>query len=179
MRRLVTLGVVAASLTACGGRQRVPAQPPVQLQLTSPSDLMSVQASRITVSGTVVPAGARVLVDGREAEVVDGRFSAEVDLDGGPNVIDVQAAAPRRPAAMTAVRVTRLVPVRIPDVTGYVPAEAVAALERLGLQAQVKDTNIFDPLIPLGTRGVCRTVPEAGSRVRVGSTVTVEVQKSC
>lgn len=179
MRRPLLLGLLlVVGLSACGGRPRAPALAPVRLTLVSPADLASVEAHSITVSGTVVPAGARVLVAGREAEVVDGRFSAEVDLSGGANVIDVEAAAPRHPAAMTAVRVTRLVPVKIPDISGYPIDEAVSALERLGLHAAVKDSNVFDPILP-GTRGVCGTDPPIGSRVRVGTTVTVDVQKSC
>jgi hypothetical protein len=130
------------------------------------------------VRGSVAPAGARVLVQGREAEVRGGQFSAEVDLEGGDNVIDVQAAAPRRPAAMSAVRITRLVPVRIPNVRGYPPEDAVAALEAVGLHADVRETGFLDQLLP-GTPGVCGTDPAIGEKVRVGSTVTVAVQKSC
>jgi hypothetical protein len=178
MRRL-TLGLLlAAGLAACGERERTPALPSVRLVLTAPADASSVEAHSVTVSGTVAPAGARVLVQGREAEVRDGRFSSEVDLAGGANVIDVEAAAPRRPAAMAAVRVTRLVPVRIPDVEGYPPDDAVSALQALGLRADVRQTGFLDELLP-GTPGVCGTDPQIGEKVPVGTTVTVDVQKSC
>jgi hypothetical protein len=175
----LTLGLLlTAGLAACGGRERTPALPPVRVVLTAPADLSSVESRTITVRGTVAPAGARVLVQGREAEVRDGRFSADVELDGGANVIDVQAAAPRRPAAMAAVRVTRLVPVRVPQVEGYPPDDAVDALEAVGLHADVRETGFLDPLLP-GSVGVCFTDPAAGEKVRVGTTVTVTVQKSC
>ena len=177
--RRLTLGfLLVAGLAACGDRERTPALAPVHLVLTAPADLSSVEAHTITVRGTVVPAGARVLVQGREAEVREGRFSAEVDLVGGDNVIDVQAAAPRRPAAMTAVRVTRLVPVRIPKVEGYPPEDAVDALEAVGLRADIRETGFFDEILP-GSLGVCFTDPPAGEKVRVGTTVAVVVQKSC
>jgi hypothetical protein len=178
VRRLAFGLLLAAGLAACGGRERTPALPPVHLVLSAPGDLSSVDAHTVTVRGTVVPAGARVLVQGREAEVRDGRFSAEVDLVGGANVIDVEAAAPRRPAAMTAVRVTRLVPVRVPDVEGYPPDDAVDALEAVGLRADVKETGFLDDILP-GSPGVCSTDPPAGDKVRVGTTVAVAVQKSC
>ena len=178
MRRL-TLGLLlVAGLAACGERERTPALPPVRLVLTAPGDASSVDSRAVTVSGTVVPPDARVLVQGREAEVRGGRFSAEVELAGGANVIDVQAAAPRRPAAMAAVRVTRLVPVRVPNVEGFPPEDAVAALEALGLRADVRDGGILDEILP-GTPGVCETEPPRGARVPVGTTVIVAVRNSC
>jgi hypothetical protein len=177
--RRVTLGLLlAAALGACGERERAPALPPVRLALTAPADLSTVDARTVTVRGSVSPAGARVLVQGREADVVDGRFSAEVDLAGGANVIDVAAAAPRRPAAMTAVRVTRLIAVRVPAVEGDAPDDAVAAIEAVGLRAEVSDGGLLDGLLP-GTPGVCFTEPPAGARVRPGTTVAVFAQKSC
>ncbi len=174
-----TLGLVlAAGFAGCGDRTRTPALPPVQLVLSAPADSSSVQARTVTVRGTVTPAGARVLVQGREADVVDGRFSAEVELAGGANVIDVAAAAPRRPAAMAALRVTRLVPVRIPDVEGWSPEDAVSELEALGLRADLRRTGFLDEFLP-GSYGVCGTDPPTGTKVRVGTTVIMVVEKSC
>ena len=178
MRRL-TLGLLlVAGLAACGGRERTPALPAVRLVLTAPGDASSVESPTVMESGTVAPPDARVLIQGREAEVRGGRFSAEVELAGGANVIDVQAAAPRRPAAMTAVRVTRLVPVRVPNVERFPPGDAVDALEAVGLRADVRDGGILDDILP-GTPGVCETEPPRGERVPVGTTVTVVVRKSC
>ncbi|MEA2124491.1 MAG: hypothetical protein QOI80_1273 [Solirubrobacteraceae bacterium] len=170
--------IVVLGIAACGERERTPALAPVRVVLTSPTDLARVESRTVQVRGTVAPAGARVLVDGVEATVHGGEFSASVELEGGTNVIDVQAAAPRHPSAMTALRVTRLVPVRVPDLEGLTPDDAVEQLDALGLVADVHDGGLLDDILP-GTVGVCGTEPPAGEKVRVGSTVTVLAQKSC
>lgn len=179
--RCAPLGVLLLALTltvGCGKRERTPALAPVRLALTAPEDMAELDARTVTVTGTVTPASARVLVDGREASVRGGAFTAEVPLEGGANVIDVQASAPRHPAAFTAVRVTRLVPVAVPDLEGEAPADAADALEALGLQAEVRKINPIDFVLP-GTPGVCGTDPGTGEKVRVGTVVTLLVQKSC
>ena len=78
--------------------------------------------------GSVTPSTARVLVAGESADVDGGEFSATVALEAGTNVIDVQAGAPEHPPAMTALRVTRIVPVEIPSLDGLSPEEAEATL---------------------------------------------------
>lgn len=179
VRRLL-LGplVLGLVLAACGERERTPALAPVKLTVHEPADLDEVEARTIAVRGAVAPPSARVLVDGAEAEVRGGEFSATVELRGGANVIDLQAAAPRHPAAMTAVRVTRLVPVAVPELEGYPPDDAVEALEGLGLSADVRDAGLLDAILP-GTVGVCSTSPGAHARVRAGTTVVVLTAKSC
>lgn len=180
MRRLLLLVpvAVAVALGACGERERTPALAPVELRLSAPADGARVDDRTVLVRGAVVPASARVRVDGVEADVRGGSFSATVTLRGGGNVIDVQAAAPRHPAAMAAVRVTRLVPVEVPDLIGYPVDEAVDALEALGLEAEVRDAGLLDAILP-GDPHVCTTSPGAQARVRVGTSVTVVAGKTC
>jgi hypothetical protein len=171
--------IVVLGLAACGERERTPALSPVRVLLTAPADLSQVDSHTVAVRGTVTPAGARVLIDGAEATVRGGAFSASVELDGGVNVIDVVATAPRHPAAMTAVRVTRLVPVQVPDVSDLSPDDAVARLREADLVPDVHDEGGFlDDILP-GTKGVCGTDPGEGERVRSGTTVTVVVAESC
>lgn len=170
--------LLLVALAGCGQRERTPPLAPVRLTVTSPEDLASVEARTITVSGTVAPRDARVLVDGAEATVRGGAFTATVALEGGANVIDVQASAPRHPAAFAAVRVTRLVPVKVPDVGGLSVDDATERLEALGLEVEVRKINPIDVLLP-GTVGVCGTEPGEDAKARVGSTVTLLVQKSC
>ena len=80
---------------------------------------------------------------------------------------------------MTAVRVTRRVPVTIPVLRGYKPEDAVKRLEDLGLKTTThRGGGLFDDLLP-GTLGVCGTDPDAGERVRVGTTVDIEIANSC
>jgi glucodextranase-like protein/PASTA domain-containing protein len=178
VRRLALIPLLLA-LSGCGDAKRAPALAPVRLTLTAPADRASIEAESIEVRGTVAPPTARVLVAGAEAEVRGGEFSATVPLVAGANVIDVQAGAPRRPAAMAALRVTRLVPVEIPDVEGFEPGRAVAALEAIGLEADVREAGgLLDDFLP-GTAGVCATDPDAGEEVSVGTTVVVVTAKSC
>ena len=178
MRRAPFGLLLVALLAGCGQRERTPPLAPVRLALTTPADLAEVDQRTITVSGTVSPADARVLVDGVDASVRGGAFTTSVSLDGGANVIDVQASAPRHPAAFAAVRVTRLVPVEVPDVGGLSVDDATERIEALGLEVEVRKINPIDVLLP-GTVGVCGTEPGADAKVRVGSVVTLLVQKSC
>src|SRR3954466_3180497 len=120
MSRLLAAASPAAPalLAGCGGdRKPEPALPPVRLTIDGPLDPATVDKGTVDVHGRVTPADARVLVGGDEAGVEGGAFSATVSLSPGANVIDVEAGAPRRAAAMTAVRVIRRVPVEIPDLT--------------------------------------------------------------
>lgn len=179
-RRLGLLALTPALLLGCGEERRAePPLAPVRLTLDGPTDATTVDADSVEVHGRVVPATARVLVAGDEADVRDGDFSTVVALDAGPNVIDVQAGAPRHPAAMTALRVVREVPVEIPRLEGRAPDEAVQALEDLGLRTEVEsDNGLLDALIP-GTEGVCATDPGPGELVRTGTVVQLRTSKAC
>jgi PASTA domain/Glucodextranase, domain B len=168
------------ALAGCGGDER-PATPrrAVQLSVTAPGDATTVEGDSVELRGRVVPATATVVVLGREVDVAGGSFSTPVSLEEGANLIDVAASAPGRRPASTALRVVREVPVEVPDVEGDDPEAAVEALEGLGLEVQVRrGGGLLDSLLP-GDVGVCATDPEAGTRVRPGSTVTVEVAKVC
>lgn len=167
-------------LAGCGGERRAaPALAPVRLTVDGPSDATTVDADSVEVHGRVVPSTAHVLVDGAEADVRAGAFSEVVALDAGPNIIDVQAGAPRHPAAMTALRVVRQVPVEIPELAGRPPAEAVQVLEDLGLRTQVSnDDGLLDVLLP-GTEGVCVSDPGPGELVRTGTVVRLRTAKAC
>jgi hypothetical protein len=167
------------ALIGCGETERERPRPPVRIEILAPSDLTEVDDDTVEVRGSVVPPSARVLVAGQTADVDNGEFTATVSLDAGANVIDVQAAAPERPAAMTALRVVRIVPVEVPALDGLSPEEAADTLKGLGLVPDVRDTgDVLDDLF-FGDPGVCGTEPEAGTLVKPGSTVTVVVQGAC
>jgi hypothetical protein len=179
VRRILPALVAILAVAGCGHRQRSPALAKVRVSLSTPADLSQVEHKTVTVQGRVVPPTARVLVDGVQADVRRGAFTASVTLAGGANLIDVQAAAPRHPAAMTVLRVTRVVPVAIPHLEGSDPDDAVKDLQGLGLHTRVhRNGGLLDELLP-GDPTVCFTDPAAGTKVRVGTTVDIATARSC
>jgi hypothetical protein len=180
---LVALACLAAAATGCGGdddndrAQRPPA--PVQLGVDAPNDMAVVQSDTVEVRGTVEPAGASVRVMGERADVSSGTFRASVALEPGSNVIDVIATARGRGTAMTAFRVTRELPVKVPDLDGLEVQEVEQQLGDAGLKADVNvRTGLIEELLP-GEPAVCEQDPQPGTEVRRGTTVRVEVAKSC
>jgi len=80
---------------------------------------------------------------------------------------------------MSALRIRRLVTVRVPDVTGDAPAQAKDRLAGFGLRAQVDDAGgLFDSLLP-GDPVVCSVRPAPGTEVDAGSTVRILTAKGC
>ena len=174
--------VACLAVVGCGGGDDPPAQralAPVVLEVTEPSDEAVVRTDSVTVRGTVSPPGAAVRVAGRAAEGDAGVFTAEVALDPGANVIDVTATARGRAPALTALRVTRELPVEVPDLAGLGMEEAERRLRDVGLRAEFDDGGgLFDGLLP-GEPAVCEQDPEAGAEVRRGTVVTATVARQC
>ena len=182
MRISMLLTLVCLAAAGCGGDDNERAQrplTPVRLAVNEPNDMAVVQSDSVDVQGTVEPAGAQVRVMGERADVSGGTFRAKVALDPGPNVIDVIATARGRGTAMTAFRVTRELPVEVPDLDGLQEQEVEDKLSEAGLRAQVEVRGgLIEELLP-GEPAVCEQDPEAGTEVRRGTTVRVEVSKSC
>jgi hypothetical protein len=180
---LVFACLAAAALTGCGGDDQPRAQKPaapVDLTVTTPADMETVRSETVEVRGTVTPAGAAVLVVGQKAPVsAGGSFTATVPLEPGANVIDVMASAAGRTPALTAFRVTREMPVTVPDLGGKSEADVDKALAAVGLKPEVeKGGGLIEGLLP-GDPAVCEQDPSAGTQVRRGTTVHVVVSKSC
>lgn len=143
--------------------------------------MATVREETVDVQGTVAPANADVLVLGQKAPVSGGgTFSATVALEPGANVIDVMATAPGRGPALTAFRVTREVPVTVPDLDGMNAQEAEDRLREAELTPEIEQVGggILDELLP-GDPGVCEQDPSPGAEVRRGTKVHVVVSKSC
>jgi hypothetical protein len=181
---LVLACLCAAAATGCGGgkeptQARRPA-PTVDLRIATPADMTTVRSETVEVKGNVTPAGSAVLVVGQKAPVsAGGSFTATVPLEPGANVIDVMATASGRTPALTAFRVTREMPVTVPDLGGKTEEEVDKALAGVGLEPQVeKGGGLIEDLLP-GDPAVCEQDPSAGTQVRRGTTVHVVVSKSC
>jgi hypothetical protein len=178
----VVFACLAAAAAGCGGdggerAQRVPLA--VNLDVSSPSDNAVVRTDTVELRGTVEPAGASVRVLGHAAASSGGTWSASVPLEPGANVIDVMATARGRSPAMTAVRVTRELPVEVPDLDGLEVPEAEEQVQAVGLELEVTEGGgPLDDLFP-GDPSVCQQDPSPGEEVRRGTTVHVEVQRLC
>src|SRR5688500_9179781 len=139
--------VLAAACTAalvcgCGGEDEpaaARAMKPVVLSVSGPGDLAVVQEDSVEIRGSVEPAGAAGRVLGERADVSDVAYTASVALEPGVNVIDVMATAREREPAMAAVRVTREMPVAVPDLAGLEVDEAQDELAAAGLELEVEE----------------------------------------
>jgi hypothetical protein len=179
VRRLVLLLVAGLALGACGETPRPATEPRVKLKLDAPDNGGSILADRVAVRGSVTPADADVLVGGKDAEVSDGAFTAEVVLQPGGNVIDVTASSPGRRPATDAVRVVRDMRVRVPNVVRSAPDDAMAALRTAGLTGvEERGGSWIDRLLPGGIE-VCATRPGADALVDKGTRVTVQTARDC
>jgi hypothetical protein len=179
LKRARTCAIVLVALAAgCGESDK--AAPPVRLSVDSPADMALLHEDSVEVHGVVSPATARVTVEGKDVDVRSGRFSANVGLSPGTNLIDVVAGAAggARPA-MAAVRVRRQVTVAVPELTGFTPSDAKDALAGLGLEADVQEAGgLIELLLPEDAR-VCETDPAPGTDVSPGTTVKVLAAKRC
>jgi hypothetical protein len=177
-RRLpLATAAVCALAGGCGGDGPPPA--PVRVAVTAPTDMQVVRAADVKLRGTVRPASAVVTVDGHKAATSGGTFSVTVALEPGTNVVDILASAGRARPALTAIRIRRRVSVAVPDLVGQLAADVKARIVDAGLKADVRDRDgIFGRLLP-GDPTVCATDPEAGTEVDPGTTVHVDVSRSC
>jgi hypothetical protein len=120
-----------------------------------------------------------VLVLGRPVRVARGEFRAVVPLQAGTNLIDVGASARGAAPAWNALRVTREVLVKLPDLAGATRDDAIDRLDALGLDAEVQEEgDLLDELLG-GDWIVCESSPPAGSDVRRGARIHLIVAKGC
>ena len=182
MRSCTIAAVLAvASLTAaCGDEEKPPARELlVEVSLTAPADAGTTRDERIEIAGTVKPASATVQVLGSEVAVEDGRFSTEVALEPGANLIDVAGSARGRRPDFAALRVIREQLVVLPDLVGRDADTAQEQLEGLGLEVRAEASGgFFDPLLP-GDPSVCAMEPLAGEQVLPGTEITLQVARDC
>jgi Glucodextranase, domain B/PASTA domain len=178
--RLPIALLLALGIAGCGGDDRPPPDPPaVRLTISAPDDASTVKSDTVKLTGRVSPTRANVLVLGEPAVVSGGRFSADVPLEEGANVIDVSASMPGRSAAFAALRVTFDPRVAIPDLDGVGDEEAADRIAKLGLDPSLDAVGgLFDELRS-GQRRVCESDPPAGTLVEPGTDVTLKTAKRC
>jgi hypothetical protein len=185
MRHATLIGAccvaLAPALAGCAGgdKTREPTLRPVRLEITAPADAAIVRGGTLDVRGRVSPAGAKVRVLGRPAQVSGGTFTAVVAVEDGRNIVDVAATARGRRTALAAFRVTRDERVAVPDLAGLAAGDVEREIEPLGLRVEVRrGGGLLDRLLS-GDPVVCEQEPSAGTRVRRGRTVRVVVARSC
>lgn len=175
----VLLATVAVAGCGASSKRTGNGGPPVRVTISAPGDQSTTSADTLTVRGSVSPADASVQVLGQPADVVAGAFTARVPLQPGANVIDLAATAKGRGPALTAVRVTREMPITVPDLSHLSTDDAQARVARLGLRLRTEDGGgLLEGILP-GTPGVCDQRPSAGSEAHKGDIVTVLVAKRC
>ena len=77
------------------------------------------------------------------------------------------------------MRVTREMPITVPDLSHLSTDDAQARVARLGLRLRTEDGGgLLEGILP-GTPGVCDQRPSAGSEAHKGDIVTVLVAKRC
>ncbi len=86
-------GVAALGVAGCGTSAPV-SKPAVNVAITAPTSGATVGVRELTVTGTVTPATARVLVAGQPATVQGGSFRRTLRLDGSAQTVTVTAQAP-------------------------------------------------------------------------------------
>jgi hypothetical protein len=109
LKRWIWFFIVALALVplpGCGGASSsklIPSTPTVpapsvtqtaqllSLKVTEPADESVVKASSVSLSGTVSNS-AEITVNGTSVAVEDGNFSAIVELEEGPNSLEIRAA---------------------------------------------------------------------------------------
>ena len=82
--------LVSLATVGCGGSTGPPA---VHLSLIAPTNGASVVASHLYVTGSVQPAAAKVVIDGRAVASHDGRFGEWISVRRGVSHIRVDAKA--------------------------------------------------------------------------------------
>lgn len=182
MRTCTIAAVLAVALltAACGDEPKPPQKEPlVELTLDGMADGDTTRDESVEITGTVKPARATVQVLGDKVAVQGGRFSTEVALEPGANLIDVAGSATGRRPDFAALRVVREQRVPLPDVVGRDADTAQEELEGLGLKVNAQDAGgFFDPLLP-GDPTVCSMEPGAGEQVLPGTEVTLRVARDC
>jgi hypothetical protein len=98
-------GVAALGVAGCGTSAPV-TKPTVNVAITAPTSGATVGVRDVTVTGTVTPATAQVLVSGRPATVHGGSFQRTLRLDGSAQTVTVTAHAAGYAPAQAATRVS-------------------------------------------------------------------------
>ncbi|MBK6980677.1 MAG: hypothetical protein IPH30_03490 [Betaproteobacteria bacterium] len=115
---------------------------PVAVLVDAPADGSTVASASVAVTGTFTgPPGTRVVVNGSDATISGGTFSAIVELAFGSNAITVVAASPEGLSATTTLVVTRESTGSAPTITFHEPAEGATFVAPASIPIVVGATN--------------------------------------
>lgn len=92
---LIVISLLALPLTGCDSYPWESGMA-LNVKVDTPRDGATVTTPTVTVNGRVIgteSAGAKVSINGADAPVKDGKFSANVTLTEGKNVINIVATA--------------------------------------------------------------------------------------
>ncbi len=101
-------------------------------------------------------------------------FVTEKSDETEGNILSVEPASGSKAKAATSIIVKVAESYTVPDTSGMSPDEATKAIESAGLKAKL--TYVYDESVSAGS--LLGTQPEAGSKVKSGSEVTISVSKS-
>lgn len=139
--------------------------PELSIEITSPENGAVVEASPITVTGTVSNAEAAVTVNDIVAEVAeDGTFSAEIDLVEGENTIDAVATIEGIDPVSASVTVTYTLPAPVLSIEITEPED--------GAHVQKNPITVKGNV----TAGAVVTVNEVEAEVAEDGTFSAEVE---
>lgn len=168
---------------------------PLTITFTTPSNLSYLNLSPTTISGTVSDPNATIIINAIPAPVANGRFSAQVPLAEGPNILTATATTPGGTVATASISVTLdTTPPRV-TITNptdkFVTTEASitvggsvndivvgtvndqqASVTVNGAVAQVSNRTFLAPNIPLV---IGDNTIQATARDRVGNAATTQI----
>lgn len=141
-------GVAALGVAGCGTSAPV-AKPTVNVAITAPTSGATVGVRVLTVTGTVIPATAQVLVAGQPATVHGGNFQRTLRLDSSAQTVTVTAQAAGYVPAQADTRVSY---------SAGLAAQLVAARRTLAAPAPSAAVSLSAPASPASASLLARAV---------------------
>jgi hypothetical protein len=157
--RLAQLAVLAAALSVAGcaaGAQK-PTTPHVAVSISAPTSGATVGVHKVTITGTVVPAGAQVAVNGQPAKVKGSTFTTTMYVASVDQKIVVSGVAHGYVPAQTTATVSYS-----PNVAKQLVAAAASATAATVSTAGKVPASVITQAFGLPATGIAETGPVVG-----------------